>query len=68
MKIFNFQVILTHVIEKVGQIPFRVEMERRRKGYTSSGGSGMESSLLRYLFFCLLSYIDNNLPISRDKT
>ena len=43
-EIFNFQVILTHVFEKTGQILFGVEMDRRRKEYTSSWESGMESS------------------------
>ena len=55
-EIFNFQVILTHVIEKNGQILFGVEMDRRRRGYTSSGESGVESSLLKYLFIYLLSF------------
>ena len=51
-EIFNFQVILTHVIEKkIDQILFGVEMDRRRMEYTSSGESGMKSSLLRYSFF-----------------
>ena len=49
-EIFNFQVLLTHVIKKIGQILFGVEMDRGRRGYTSSGESGMKSSLLRYLF------------------
>ena len=52
-EIFNFQVILTHVLEKIGQILHGVEMDRQRRGYTSFGESGMKSSLLRYLFFCL---------------
>ena len=56
-EIFNFQGILTHVFEKKkGKILFRVEMDKRRRGYTctSSGESGMKSSLLRYLFFAFL--------------
>ena len=54
-EIFNFQGILTHVFEKkIGQILFGVEMDRRRRGYTSSGESGMKRSLLRYLFFAFL--------------
>ena len=55
-EIFNFQVILTHVLEKIGQILplFGVEMDRQRRGYTSYGESGMKSSLLRYLFFCFV--------------
>ena len=32
-------------------------MDRRRKGHTSSGDSGMESKLLRHIFFRLFSYI-----------
>ena len=57
-EILNFQVILTHVIKKKpGQILFGVEMDRRRRGFTSSGESGMKSSLLRYLFVSLFSYI-----------
>ena len=64
-KIFNFHVILTHVLEKKnGQILFGVEMDRRRRGYTSSGESGMESSLLRYLIIVCLVTSDNNLPES----
>ena len=67
-EIFNFHVILTHVLEKKnGQILFGVEMDRRRRGYTSSGESGMESNLLRYLFFVCLVTSDNNLPITRRK-
>ena len=51
-EILNFQVILTHFIEKkIGQILFGVEMDRRRRGNTSSGESGMKSNLLRYSFF-----------------
>ena len=66
--IFNFHVILTHVLEKkIGQILFGVEMDRRRRGYTSSGEYGMESNLLRYLIFVCLVTSDNNLPISRQK-
>ena len=53
-EIFNFQVILTHVLKKIGQILFGVEMDRRIRGYTSSGESKMRSSLLRYLFFVFL--------------
>ena len=40
-------------------------MDRRRRGYTSSGESGMESNLLRYLIVVRLVTSDNNLPISR---
>ena len=57
-EIFNFQVILTHGFEKIGQILLvtGVEMDRQRRGYTSSGESGMKSSLLRYLFFFSFCY------------
>ena len=50
-EIFNFQVILTHFF---GNIPFEGEMDRRGKGYTSSGESEIEISLVRYLFFVFL--------------
>ena len=44
--------------KKIGQIlhVFGVEMDRQRRGYTSSWESGMESILWRYLFFvCLVT-------------
>ena len=47
----------TRYRKKIGQILFRVEIDNRRRGYTSSGESGMKSSLLRYLFFCLFGQI-----------
>ena len=52
-EIFNFQVILTHVLEKIGQILFGLKWTDEEGGYTSSGESGIKSSMLRYLFFCL---------------
>ena len=47
---------------------FRVAMDRRRRGYTSSGVSEMKFTLLKYLFvFVCLVTKDSNLPISREK-
>ena len=56
--------------KKISQIVIGVEIDRwRRARYTSSGDSGMKSSLFRYIhvFGGFLVTWDNNLPISREK-
>ena len=57
-EIFKFQGILTCFFDqkKNSQILFGVEMDRQRRGYTSSGESGLVSSLLRYLFIYLFIF------------
>ena len=67
-EIFNFQVILTNILGK--NWPNTIwGWNGQRRGYTSSGESEMNSSLLRYLFVMVfLVTWDSNLPISRVKT
>ena len=57
-ELINFRVILTPFCEKSSQILFKVEMDRQRRGYTYSREFGMESTLLRYIFFCLFRYMN----------
>ena len=56
-ELINFQVISTHFLisKKYREKLFGVEMDRRRRGYTSSGDSGMESNLLTHIFLGLSS-------------
>ena len=42
-ELINFQVILTDYLEKNCQILIGIEMDRRCRGYTFSGDSGMEN-------------------------
>ena len=49
-EIFNLQSYFDTHYRKNGQILFGIEMVRRRKGYASSGESGMKRSLFFFVF------------------
>ena len=49
-ELFNFAVNCKTVFEKNRKILIGLEIDRQRKGYSSSGDSGMKSTLLTYIF------------------